>query len=228
MEIVVGKGLQEWVEQAHEWCQRIFIEEQCRSFYLPAGNTPIPLYQLWEKEKPGFLSESQLVQVDDVLTGEKTNLFFQFFQQELPTWARHIQRPNQDYYQAEAAILGLGKNGHLGFHEPSLSEWTYFACVPLEEMTCRYLQLESGTWGVTYGLQAFLRCRSVLLLVRGEEKGEILREIIGTCGENEVIFSPKPKGEAVNLPLSPAARLLMEHPRVTVLCDEKVYRAMNI
>lgn len=227
MEIVVGKGLQEWVEQAHEWCQRIFIEEQCRSFYLPAGNTPIPLYQFWEKERPRFLSESQLVQVDDVLTGEKTNLFFQFFQRELPTWVKHIQKPNQEYYQAEAAILGLGKNGHLGFHEPSLSEWTYFACVPLEEITCRSLQLEAGTWGVTYGLQAFLRCRSVLLLVRGEEKGEILRKIIGAQRKQGDLISLKTKGEEANQSLPPAAQLLLKHPRVTVLCDEEVYGTLR-
>ena len=137
MEIVVGKGLQEWVEQAHEWCQRIFIEEQCRSFYLPAGNTPIPLYQFWEKERPRFLSESQLVQVDDVLTGEKTNLFFQFFQRELPTWVKHIQKPNQEYYQAEAAILGLGKNGHLGFHEEQLE-----------------------TYGIDAGAEDYVKCRT--------------------------------------------------------------------
>jgi 6-phosphogluconolactonase/glucosamine-6-phosphate isomerase/deaminase len=64
------------------------------------------------------------------------------------------------------------------------------------------LGLEHESWGLTYGLGAFLRCRSVLMMVRGEEKREILEAILRDDN------------------LTPAAQLLRLHPQVTVLCDD--------
>ena len=102
-----------------------------RSFYLPAGNTPVPLYKHWESCQPEFLGKSQLIQLDEVINGEQKGVFAKFFADHLPTWSQKIEKPILEYRQAEVAILGLGKNGHLGFHEPDLQLATYLACVPL-------------------------------------------------------------------------------------------------
>ncbi|MBK7843888.1 MAG: 6-phosphogluconolactonase [Bdellovibrionales bacterium] len=203
MEIIVGKGLQDWVERADRWCLRAYTLDECRSFYLPAGNTPVPLYRSWEKLQPSFLGDCNFLQIDEILTGQKRGIFSRFFQTELPSLSNAVVPPNSEFIQADAAVLGLGKNGHLGFHEPGLPDPVYLACVSLDQITCVNLGLEHDSWGLTYGLGAFLRCRRVLLMVRGEEKREILEAILRD--ENS----------------TPAAQLLRLHPQVTVLCDDQ-------
>ncbi|MFZ9318494.1 MAG: glucosamine-6-phosphate deaminase [Vulcanococcus sp.] len=79
-------------------------------------------------------------------------------------------------------LLGLGRNGHVGFNEPP--------CLP--EAPCRCLALSSSTrqqnagafggdpqavppQAITLGLAEILSARQLLLVVTGAEKAEILR-----------------------------------------------------
>ncbi len=206
MELLPGKGIDHWVEQAHQWFMNAYTLDGCRSFYLPAGQTPVPLYQYWQEYLPDFLGQCRLLQIDDVMTGSKKNLFSSFFKEHLSVFQKCLIPPYQEFVQAEAALLGLGRNGHLGFHEPGLPIDLYLACVPLEAVTCDHLKLEISTWGLTYGLKAFMNCKKVLLLVRGKEKQAILREVIKSDSQ---------------WPHSPAAYLLHHHPQVTILYDQE-------
>ncbi|MCB0384177.1 MAG: 6-phosphogluconolactonase [Bdellovibrionales bacterium] len=203
MKLVVCKGLEDWVLQAHDWCDQA-AKSGCHSFYLPAGATPIPLYQHWTQIRPSFLDQSHFIQLDDVITSPHHGLFRKFFDRELPYWKGRFFR-DEKYHQGDAAVLGLGLNGHIGFHEPGLEKALFQACVPLESETCDNLKIPQGCWGVTYGLQSILAARRVLLLVRGQSKGPILRKILSGGTD------------------SPAADLVRLHPNILVLADQKSY-----
>lgn len=106
-------------------------------------------------------------------------------------------------------ILGLGRNGHIGFNEPG----DYFEktthCVDLTESTIeankRFFQKEEDVprQAYTMGIQTIMGAGTILLLVSGEEKTEILRQVI--CG-----------------PVTPRvpASILQMHPRAVVIADE--------
>ncbi|MCB0362817.1 MAG: hypothetical protein KDD35_08845, partial [Bdellovibrionales bacterium] len=143
----MSKSLDSWVEQAHQWVFNNYTYEGHRSFYIPAGNTPLPLYRYWEESRPQLLSQCQLIQIDEVLEGKKSNMFFHFFEENLPSWTSKLISPHENYHQGDAALLGLGLNGHLGFHEPELPEEVFFACVPLSPLTCKNLKLSASAWG---------------------------------------------------------------------------------
>lgn len=175
-------------------------EKSAQTIFVPAGQTPVSLYQLWEQEKPSYLNSVSLLQVDDVLTGSKRGLFKSFFAEHLPSYQKQIRFIDRGDEAADLAILGLGLNGHVAFHEPGLSPSLYSACVRLNEETCRNLELEDVTWGITYGAQAFLASRAILFIALGESKREIVRRVM-------------------NIDPQLPASLLVSHPRVTLIAD---------
>src|SRR3954469_22185220 len=98
---------------AANWCRDKIIQTQARSIYVPAGKTPESLYKVWTVERPSYLNGVDLLQIDDVLTGEKRGMFKKFFDEHLPGYEsqmKYIEAANQP---AELGILGLGLNGHV-------------------------------------------------------------------------------------------------------------------
>lgn len=158
------------VSESTAWLRDRAGHYNAKSLYLPAGETPKPLYAHW-RTHPELLARFQLYQVDDVAEGPKAGLFARFFQEELPGF--HVEPPTRDV-QADLAILGLGTNGHLAFHEPGLPKDFRFGRVELHDDTCARLGLAPRTQGVSFGLGAFLATKAVLLLVRGANKERAL------------------------------------------------------
>lgn len=187
---------------ASNWVQERVRRYKARSIFIPAGNTPIPLYEFWEKERPDFLNNVTLLQIDEVLTGRKKGVFKEFFQKHLPNYSHQIRYVDAAEEVADLAILGLGVNGHVAFHEPGIDNRFYSGCVKLTPKTCEYLKLEENTWGVTYGVDAFIRCKSIMMTVSGQGKREILQRLIK---------------EDRNLP----ATALLHHTDITLLADRE-------
>jgi len=84
----------------------------------------------------------------------------------------------------DLAILGLGRNGHLGFNEPPADRDAPTRVVRLSSTT---LGDNARYWGdgdrvpasaVTMGLRPLLRARTVLLVVSGAAKHAILRRAL--------------------------------------------------
>ncbi len=74
-------------------------------------------------------------------------------------------------------ILGIGRNGHIGFNEPG----------SLENSKTRKVKLTGETRGVngvkykealTMGISTILKARKILLLAAGKEKAEIMKKVI--------------------------------------------------
>ena len=189
-----------WVSAANDWIQAKIRQHRARSLYIPAGETPKPLYASWEKTHPAFLNEIQMIQIDDVATGPKKDLFRQFFRAHLPSYQKQIQFFDKGDQTADLAILGLGMNGHVAFHEPGLPAHFFSGCLELNEKTRQVLSLEKGVQGQTYGLGAFLKCKSILMIVKGRQKAEVVNRLI----EKD---------------LSLPASHLIDHPDFTLMTD---------
>ncbi|WP_432720248.1 glucosamine-6-phosphate deaminase [Jeongeupia wiesaeckerbachi] len=121
------------------------------------------------------------------------------------------RRYDEAIYQqgsVDMQLLGIGGNGHIGFNEPDdeLSRFTHK--VTLKESTReankRFFNSidEVPTHAITMGMGSILHARAILLVVKGQEKAEILDRTL-----NGPITTQVP------------ASLLQTHPRVIVMTD---------
>lgn len=205
MELVICKDRQELAQAVNEWIEALLGESpNRRSLYVPAGSTPEPLYKLWRDDRPSYLRRLDFLQIDDVLEGPKKGCFQNFLSRELEPWCSQIVNFDRGDRQAEMALLGLGLNGHVAFHEPGLTETFYSGCLTLSRESCERLKLKEGTWAGSYGLGAFMACQQVGLMVWGEAKREILRQFLESQG---------------NFP----ALVLRRHPQLKVFVDHSAH-----
>lgn len=204
------KSQLEMVHQVNQWCSTNIEKFSAESLFLPAGKTPEAVYQNWEQQKPHWLEKLELLQVDDVYSGKNKGMFQKFFQDHLPSYSQRVLTPAQSGGRsADLAILGLGRNGHVGFHEPGLPESFFYGVIDLCEETKSHLNLEKDAKGVTYGVGAFLQAKAVLLIVTGPGKEEVFERF---------------QGEDTSLPVS----YLKKHPELTILVDEASIKAQSL
>jgi glucosamine-6-phosphate deaminase len=111
----------------------------------------------------------------------------------------------------DVQILGIGKNGHIGFNEPGQALCLHTHITELTENTrsanARFFaeEEEVPTQAVTMGIADILQSKAIILLAFGEEKREaLIRSFSGTVST-----------------LCPASFLQM-HANVTVLTDKEV------
>ena len=160
----------EMVQATHRWCAERLARHPIQTLLLPAGNTPKALYAFWETHHPTYLAGLRFAQVDELLDSGTPPLFQRFFRDELPTYASRIRPPGQLVLNNSLAILGLGRNGHVAFHEPHLPADFSFGHVRLAPTTCEALGVKPPARGRTYGLATLMKSKSVLLLVAGSGK----------------------------------------------------------
>jgi len=82
----------------------------------------------------------------------------------------------------DLAILGLGRNGHLGLNEPGSTPDAPTRVVELTEETREgarsYGADPPPTWGLAVGLAEILAAREVWLLVTGSAKAAVLAQVV--------------------------------------------------
>ena len=106
-------------------------------------------------------------------------------------------------------LLGLGRNGHIGFNEPGdhFEDGTH--CVDLKESTIeankRFFESADDVPEQAYsmGIGTIMRSKKILLVVSGEEKAQALKDSIYGPVTPEVPGS-----------------ILRFHPDVTIIADE--------
>ncbi|WNQ12395.1 glucosamine-6-phosphate deaminase [Paenibacillus aurantius] len=116
-------------------------------------------------------------------------------------------------YQTDIQLLGLGHNGHIGFNEPDKSLRSGTHVVELKEDTRRanarfFPSLEEvPTSAVTMGIATIMKAKTILLVVRGADKAEIVhRALTGPI--------------TTDCPAS----LLQVHPSLVVMLDSEAGR----
>ena len=114
-------------------------------------------------------------------------------------------------------LLGIGRNGHIGFNEPGTSFSSGTHVVALEESTrqanARYFDSidEVPTHAITMGIATIMKSKEILLLISGEEKAETLKKLIH--GEITEEFP---------------ASILKKHNNVTIIADQKALSGVLI
>ena len=112
-------------------------------------------------------------------------------------------------------LLGLGRNGHIGFNEPDDAFAPRTHCVRLTESTIEANQRffarpeDVPREAYTMGIGTILRAKKILVVVSGEDKAEALRAVC--CG-----------------PVTPSmpGSMLQFHSDVTIVADEAALSRM--
>ena len=113
-------------------------------------------------------------------------------------------------------LLGLGRNGHIGFNEPGDSFVEPTHCVDLKGSTIeankRFFESADDVPKQAYsmGIGTIMRAKKILVVVSGEDKAQALKDTI--CGP----ISPKVPGTILRL-----------HPDVTIVADEAAMSLMK-
>lgn len=213
---------------AAAWAELLTADPVLR-MCLPTGETPLPVYSSlvgaalsWEKahvllldefgdlppREPGgcdaTLRRSLLDQLDPQVGAYRT----------IDTRAADLDVECRAIDQwldggLDLAVLGLGRNGHLGMNEPGSAPTGRTRRVDLAESTVQAADRYFGgrarsTWGVTVGLADLLAARTCWVLVSGAAKAETVR----ACLEDDPDAA---------LPAS----LLRDHPSCTWWLDEE-------
>ncbi|MBX3020943.1 MAG: 6-phosphogluconolactonase [Bdellovibrionales bacterium] len=197
MQTLVGKDDSDWVRLAWTWIHSEV--ENGQRVFVPAGGTPTPLYRRLCEEPTSLWRSLKLIQIDEILNGPKRGIFRGFFEAELKPFLAQMEWIGDADRAADVAILGVGINGHVAFHEPQLPRHFGSGCVRLSQETLSYLDLKDPTWGVTYGVAAFARAKKILVLAQGEAKQRVLRQALIKR----------------DLPVS----WILEHPNVTLISN---------
>lgn len=109
-------------------------------------------------------------------------------------------------------ILGIGRNGHIGFNEPGdcLITGTHMTALAEDTIDANSRFFERTdmvpTHALTMGMSTIMTAKKIILLANGRSKLEAIREL----------FSD-------NITTSTPATLLKLHPDVTVICDYAAY-----
>ena len=80
-------------------------------------------------------------------------------------------------------IVGVGRNGHIGFNEPGVNFELYSHVVDLDETTQtvgqKYFREQTTLkQGITIGLQHLIEARRAVLIANGIKKAEVMKEAI--------------------------------------------------
>ena len=207
---------------------------------LATGNSPIGIYdRLCMMHKVGALDFSKVksFNLDEYLPIEPSdpNSYAAFMHEHL--WDKvnmkpencHIPSGNVALEDANAScrqydlsieeaggidlqLLGIGRNGHIGFNEPDekLTVGTHVTALTESTVEANSVLFPSPDMmprhAVTMGMGVIRNARKILLVANGKNKHEALMGLLG--GE---ITTKVP------------ASLLNLHPDVTVICDKEAY-----
>lgn len=112
----------------------------------------------------------------------------------------------------DVQVLGIGRNGHIGFNEPDeeLIPITHLTALTAStiEANSRFFASEDDVpkHALTMGIQSVFKAKKILLVASGKNKAEAVKAML--CG---------------NITTKCPASLLCLHPDVTLVCDEDAY-----
>lgn len=205
---------------------------------LATGSTPIGMYEkLSEKCSRGEVDFSNVLSfnLDEYYPIKKTNSqSYAYFMDEnlfskinIKKENTHIPNGETDDPNAECEnyekqikavggvdlqILGIGRNGHIGFNEPEISLNSHTHLTKLTESTIeansRFFESreEVPTKALTMGISTILSAKKIILLASGASKSRVISELL-----NDEINTDVP------------ATMLKTHPDVILICDRDAY-----
>lgn len=227
MEIIRVKDAQAGGEKAFELI-KAGMEKGVQTLGLATGSTPIPLYRKMTGSDLDF-SNMTSINLDEYvglgIEDEQSyrhfmndNLFDQkpFKETFVPNGkAEDLEAECQRYdaiidaHPVDIQILGIGRNGHIGFNEPGADLKGTTSVVDLTESTIEankrfFAKVEDvPTKAISMGIASIMKGKQIILMAFGEDKADAIYGMV--------------KGPVTNhLPAS----ALQNHDNVIVIVDE--------
>lgn len=234
MRIIVCKDYDDLSQKAAAIVIKELIINPKMNIGLATGSTPLGLYKnlidAYKKELISFKDVSTF-NLDEYVGIDRTHpqSYYSFMFENLFKYVdikeKNIHIPNNDISrldelpleydekllgnQRDIQILGIGKNGHIGFNEPgaSLSNETFIT--ELNEQTridnSRFFGSleEVPKYAITMGIKNIMYAKKIIMIASGKRKAKVINE-------------------AVNGPITTAvpASILQLHPDLTLIVDE--------
>lgn len=243
MRIYKTKNYDEMSRQAANIISAEIISKPDCVLGLATGSSPIGTYkQLIEWYKKGDLDFSQVTSVNlDEYRGlprDNDQSYYYFMQENLFKHVNidpaHTFVPDGTIADADEAcnayneiihsvggvdlqLLGLGRNGHIGFNEPADEFAKETHCVDLTESTieanARFFasREEVPTQAYTMGIKTIMSAKKILVVANGEDKADAVQK---------VFFGPI-------TPQVPGS-VLQLHPNVVLVADEAALSKCNL
>ena len=242
MRIIKTKSYEEMSKKAANIIASVVTLKPDCMLGLATGSSPIGTYdELVKKYEAGDLdfSEVTTVNLDEYkgLPKENEQSYYYFMHEYLfdkvninpektylPDGTNLNSEEEAARYEAlvqslgtvDLQLLGLGRNGHIGFNEPGdhFEDGTH--CVDLKESTIeankRFFESADDVPKQAYsmGIGTIMRSKKILLVVSGEEKAQALKDSIYGPVTPEVPGS-----------------ILRFHPDVTIIADEAAIGMVN-
>ena len=243
MKLIVCENYDDMSAKAAELIKEQVKEKPNSILGLATGSTPVGMYRcLTEMYKNGEidfkdvttfnLDEYYPISNDDPQsyhTFMKENLFSHI---NVPADRIHI--PNGDTsdpiaecesYEAaikehggvDLQILGIGRNGHIGFNEPSmrLNTSTHITALTNDTIDANSRFFENAekvpTHALTMGISTILASKKIILLASGRSKNDAIKELL-----SDAITTNNP------------STMLKVHPDFTLICDRDAYSDIRL
>lgn len=136
---------------------------------------------------------------------------------DLAVAAATYEKAIEDAGGIDAQILGIGRNGHIGFNEPGSSLGSRTRVVALTDATrtanARFFDgiQYVPTRAITQGVGTIMRAQTIVLVAHGEEKAEAVRQVA------EGAVSSRWPGSVLQM-----------HPDVTMILDESAASRLDL
>ena len=231
MEIIIEKDPAAVADRAAQVVFADLAKKPDLVFGLATGKSPIGLYERLRVKKDAF-AKVRFFNLDEFhgLPPADANSFNYFIHlhflkhiahdaknvhlmrgdvTDLEALAREVEEKIKAFGGIDLQILGIGRNGHVGFNEPGSSLGSRTRPKTLEASTIadQIKSVDSQSpiphHAITMGVGTIMDARHLLMLASGPAKADIIREMVEGPITSEV----------------PASALQM-HPRATVILDE--------
>ena len=204
------------------------LAQGAKTLGLATGSSPLEFYKLIRESDLDF-SDMVSVNLDEYvgLTGEDPQSYRYFMQENLfnekPFKVSYLPKGNEDTAEEETAryneilaqnpvdlqILGIGRNGHIGFNEPGTPFDSQTHLVHLDQSTIEansrfFEKIEDvPTQAISMGIANILAAKSIILFAYGESNAQAIAGMVNG-----------PKTESL------PASALQGHPDVVIIADQ--------
>ena len=211
------------------------LQEGAQTLGLATGSSPLEFYKQI-RESDLDLSSLTSVNLDEYvgLTGDDPQSYRYFMEKNLfdakpfkesylplgveETADQEVERYNQILHEhpVDLQILGIGRNGHIGFNEPGTPFDSQTHLVQLDASTIEansrfFDKIEDvPTQAISMGIANILAAKSIVLFAYGESKAQAIK---GTV-------------EGEKSPEVPASAL-KGHPDVTIIADKEALSLLS-
>lgn len=238
MNLILCKNYDEMSQKAAELIAKQINEKPNSVLGLATGSTPIGTYsRLIEMNKNNAIDFKNVVtfNLDEYypISHSNSQSYHSFMNENLfkyinidlnnthipngetvepTTECAEYEKQIEAFGGVDLQILGIGRNGHIGFNEPSesLSSNTHLTGLTQDtiEANARFFKDENQvpTHALTMGMATIFKAKKIILLANGRSKMNAIKALLS----DEI---------TTDLP----ATMLKMHPNVTVICDYDTY-----